>query len=333
MNGLNVLKIRRHVQIVNATTGITNRIATFKKGRYKIANPQCKNGYIRIATELYEALAKKNVYGRGSANGQIICAVIRKTYGYNKKEDAISISQLIEMTGLCRRTIIYALQDLEAKNVLFIIRRRIQHGNEVNIIKFNKDYDSWVVQNSAPQIISNRQRAAKHSTKLRNLVQNYAPSAKLTPDLVQNYENDVRSFAPTIDNITIDNIQKTVLKDNICAFSDIWKKYPKCIGKKAAERHFKTSVKTQQDCSDIQKALNNYLESETVRKGFIQNGSTWFNNWRDWIDYQETKKKIETTCALCAEPLTGTRYDYEGKKICGKCDLQKTREKLAKEGG
>lgn len=176
-----------------------------------MANPQCENGYIKIANELLEALAIKNIYGRGSANGQVIWAVLRKTYGYQKKEDAISISQLIKATELSRRTIIYSLQDLEAKKVLVIKRQKKQTGNEINIIRFNKNYEEWVVQNSTPQIISNRNRAAKYSAKLRTVVQNFAPGAKLTQNLVQNYENNERSFAPTKDIITKDNTKEIIL--------------------------------------------------------------------------------------------------------------------------
>lgn len=70
-------------------------------------------------------------------------------------------------------------------------------------------------------------------------------------------------------------------------FEKIWAKYPKRDGKKAAERHFRASVKTAEDWFDIQRALDNYLKCETVRKGFIKNGSTWFNNWQDWTHYTE----------------------------------------------
>ena len=67
-------------------------------------------------------------------------------------------------------------------------------------------------------------------------------------------------------------------------FESLWKRYPSPIGKKAAIRHFEASVKTPQDYVDINKALDNYVISARVRKGFIQNGSTWFNNWRDYVD-------------------------------------------------
>ncbi len=67
-------------------------------------------------------------------------------------------------------------------------------------------------------------------------------------------------------------------------FEDIWSKYPKRVGKKAALRHYKASVLNENDMDDIHTALNNYIQSETVLKGFVQNGSTWFNNWRDYLD-------------------------------------------------
>ena len=76
-------------------------------------------------------------------------------------------------------------------------------------------------------------------------------------------------------------------KEDLFLFKEIYLKYPKGIGQKEAERHFKASVKTEQDWQDIQTALKNYLASGRVTKGFIQNASTWFNNWRDWITYKE----------------------------------------------
>lgn len=84
-------------------------------------------------------------------------------------------------------------------------------------------------------------------------------------------------------------------KEKEYPFLTIWGKYPNKDGKKQAEAHFKASVKTDQDWSDINRALTNYLGSPSVLKGFIKNGSTWFNNWRDWIDYkgdQNAKPRI-----------------------------------------
>jgi hypothetical protein len=87
-----------------------------------------------------------------------------------------------------------------------------------------------------------------------------------------------------IENNTLVKESKPKAMDMMPHFENIWAKYPSRVGKKHAERHFIASVKTQEDLENIKKALDNYLQSERVQKGFIQNGSTWFNNWKDWIE-------------------------------------------------
>lgn len=72
--------------------------------------------------------------------------------------------------------------------------------------------------------------------------------------------------------------------NNNAHFEEIWKRYPNRVGKKHAERHYKATVKTDEDRSNIHKAMDNYLKSDRVKKGFVQNGSTWFNQWQDWVD-------------------------------------------------
>ena len=85
-----------------------------------------------------------------------------------------------------------------------------------------------------------------------------------------------------------EKISKEKISKTHYPFNKIWAKYPNKVGMKAAEKHFNASVKTDQDWVDINKALDNYLKSERIAKGYIQDGSRFFNNWRDWIDYTET---------------------------------------------
>lgn len=73
-------------------------------------------------------------------------------------------------------------------------------------------------------------------------------------------------------------------------FDEIWEKYPNRDGKKLAIGYFKKSVKTLDDWNNINKALENYKSSDNVLKGFIKNGSTWFNNWQDWINFNGKPK-------------------------------------------
>lgn len=70
------------------------------------------------------------------------------------------------------------------------------------------------------------------------------------------------------------------------AFEQIWSRYPNKDGRKEAERLFNASVDSPEELARITRALNNYLRSPKVRNGFIKNGSTWFANWQDWVDYK-----------------------------------------------
>jgi hypothetical protein len=74
-------------------------------------------------------------------------------------------------------------------------------------------------------------------------------------------------------------------------FNELWEKYPEKIGRKGALRHFENTVKTAEDFALITKALDNYRGSARVAKGYIQNATTWFNNWKDWVDNPEPKKQ------------------------------------------
>jgi phage replication O-like protein O len=170
-----------------------------------MANPQVEEGYTRIANEIMDALCRCHP---GGSEGQVLWAIIRKTYGWNKQADKISISQLCDMTDLARRTVIYALQNLEAKNMITIKRRE----NETNIIAFNKDYDKWVVQEMDGSARKSRSYRAtiekqKANYKNRGVVQEIGGSARNAQRVVQENGFDRRFLAPTKDN-TKDNITK-----------------------------------------------------------------------------------------------------------------------------
>lgn len=80
--------------------------------------------------------------------------------------------------------------------------------------------------------------------------------------------------------------EKVKEKESKFPFQEIWDKYPNRDGRKEAERHFTASVKTDQDWTAINRALQKYLSnlrSEPWKKP--KNGSTWFGNWKDWIDW------------------------------------------------
>src|SRR3990167_1120803 len=107
-------------------------------GKNKMANPQVENGYLRIATEIFEALCGIRIPGE---TRQVIDVVIRKTYGYNKKEDCISLSQFCLLTGMRRGGVCRAINKAVSMNILKVISKEANgKGNKYCIVK---DFDSW----------------------------------------------------------------------------------------------------------------------------------------------------------------------------------------------
>jgi phage replication O-like protein O len=65
---------------------------------------------------------------------RILWAIFRRTYGFHKKEDWLSNSQLAELTGLWKQHIHRAIKELKDRNI--VTKRGYFLG-------FNKDYQGW----------------------------------------------------------------------------------------------------------------------------------------------------------------------------------------------
>jgi len=102
-----------------------------------MANPQVEDGHIDLANEIVEALAKIRISGEEM---QCLWVVFRKTYGWHKKEDSISLSQFSKMTGISRRNVCRALSRLVSKKTLVVVKK----DTGVTTYQFNKDFDTWL---------------------------------------------------------------------------------------------------------------------------------------------------------------------------------------------
>ncbi len=100
-----------------------------------MANPQVENGYTKIANEIMEALAKIRIPGQAY---QVMLVILRKTYGFNKKEDIISLGQFAKAIGTQRPTVLRAIYKLLDMNL--IIKK--DNGTDIKYM-FNKDFETW----------------------------------------------------------------------------------------------------------------------------------------------------------------------------------------------
>jgi len=114
-----------------------------------MADPNSKNGHIDIPHDIAEALMKVNLSGY---QYRIIWCIFRKTYGWHKSTDKISLMQFEKMTGLKRKYICRAIENLEDKNMIIVDR-----NSYVNTHKFNADYNTWKFKTS-PKIGTSQNR-------------------------------------------------------------------------------------------------------------------------------------------------------------------------------
>ena len=97
-----------------------------------MTNVQLENGYTKIANEFMDALCRFRIPG---GTRQVIDCIFRKTYGWNKKEDWVSHSQIVYMT------------DMKKGNVSRELSKAITHKIVIvsdNKLKLNKNYEEWI---------------------------------------------------------------------------------------------------------------------------------------------------------------------------------------------
>lgn len=95
----------------------------------------------------------------------------------------------------------------------------------------------------------------------------------------------------------VNKSKKTQSNDNQIAkdFEEIWKVYPRKIGKKEAFRHYKAWLKkSKSNTKEVMlakvKAFANYIQIKGTAKDYIPYGSTWFNSRVD-DDYAADAKQ------------------------------------------
>ena len=120
-----------------------------------MASPQKENGYTSIANELMEAFARTPSIG--SEAFQVLMLLLRRSYGYHKKEAEMSMSFIANGTGMKRRNAIRAVQRLVSKRILV---------HEESRLFINKDYDQWVVSKRTPSVQTDTPPVSKRIQKV-----------------------------------------------------------------------------------------------------------------------------------------------------------------------
>jgi phage replication O-like protein O len=99
---------------------------------------QVENGnFARIHNEISERLARTDLSG---AEFRCLWFLLRKTYGFQKKQDQISYAQFADGTGIERRSAIRALDKMIKRKIIYCIENG---NNRPQTWGFNKYFEHW----------------------------------------------------------------------------------------------------------------------------------------------------------------------------------------------
>jgi phage replication O-like protein O len=164
--------------------------------------PQTENGFTRISNELLEAILGSKFTERQI---KVIFSIIRKTYGFGKKTDDMSASQIGIVCNMNRNHVTECLNKLSLMRV--ITKTPGKYGCFIGL---NKHYKTWDLGSPKSGLVPN-QDSPKEGLLL-------VPS---------------RDFASPKSGHTKENLQKKTSKEN-GEFEIFWKSYPKKVAKQDA---------------------------------------------------------------------------------------------------
>lgn len=121
-------------------------------------NPQKEDGYVAIANKIMDKLSQLYL---APNEWRILMFVLRKTWGWNKKEDKISLSQFQEGTNISRPNVVDAIKSLVAKGILVVNKKGF-----INVYSFNKFYTKWTSSHTTTSSQGDTRVVAKGIPKL-----------------------------------------------------------------------------------------------------------------------------------------------------------------------
>ena len=135
-----------------------------------MANPQTENGHTSISDELLDAIIAIRLSGEES---QCFWLIVRKTYGWKKKEDWISLSQFVKATGINKGNVGRALRKLLAKNM--VVKKDYRYGVSYGI---QKNYKKW---KPLSKKTTGSQKRLKVSSKKTTTIETITKEKRLMP--------------------------------------------------------------------------------------------------------------------------------------------------------
>lgn len=228
-----------------------------------MANPQKENGYTPIANEIIEKLVKLPLNG---TQWRIIAIVWRYTYGFSRKEHALSEGFISKGTGIHKKQIQREMNELISYNILSVVKEATFSSSR--IIQFNKYYECWGVTKKLP---GNKKVTHTGSELVTTTGSELAPQKN--NNKTNNKTNEYEEF-----------------------FESLWKLYPKKKGKgqvSATQQKKLYKIGIEEMARTIERCKKEKADTDIQ---YWQNGSTFFNSgYLDYLDANYTEPEQSRT--------------------------------------
>ncbi|CAB3782129.1 replication protein [Paraburkholderia fynbosensis] len=246
------------------------------------ASPQVEDGHIKIANELYDAVLS---YPFTARQLKVLLAIVRKTYGFNKKRDDVSASQISALCGVQRNHVTSALNELAALNVIFKVA-----GEYGSIVELNKDYTSWTSPESGHPLSQNGtspEMGHPHG-KLLILEHGCPESGQVSQSgtCPKTGQVDSPKSGHTKDNLPKDIKHSRAKKSAEVAdeeFEEAWRLYPKRDGgnsktaaRKAWDTRRREGIAATSMIEGVKRYAKQVVDAGNVGTRFVKMASTFF---------------------------------------------------------
>lgn len=221
-----------------------------------MANPQKENGFTPISNEILEQIALVQLNG---TQRRIIDVIWRYTYGFNRKDHALSESFIAKATGIHKKQVQRELNELVDMKFILVVKDASFSSSRV--LKFNKDYDSWQVTKKIPGNLKD--------THTGSFLDTHTGSELVTQER---------------------KLKKNTKEIYSAFFESIWTLYP-CKKGKGQVRDSQKSKLYKIGIEELSRCIERYKSIKPNWQQY-QNGSTFFNS--GYIDYLDANFLEET---------------------------------------
>jgi phage replication O-like protein O len=239
---------------------------------------------------------------------KVFLFIFRKTIGWHKKVDTITISQIIEIANLSETTVKEAIRELESIDAISVQRGTGGRGlGNLYGINFKEGQISIPLQSKGVEII----------TPLPfKRVDIYTPQKTEDKDITK--ETPLSLFGAS-------SKDRQLYPEG---FQEFWKIYPRKKEKTKAFKMWKVAIRHGADTELLTRAARNYsaeCESKGTSEDYIKHPATFLgpnDHWRDYlkteiIPAEERSEKVQcqacgakmvpagSLCSLCRDPFDG----------------------------